>query len=73
MPEPDDFTPLSLAVARWLDVVKPEMRHEAQPYGPNEPPEDKLERLRHTVWNETLVIGPELGKKLDAIAGKTKP
>lgn len=74
MPEPDEeFEPLSRAVAHWLDVIRPAMQHESQPYGPIEPPEVKLERLRQTIWNETLVIGPELGKKLDAMAGKGKP
>jgi hypothetical protein len=73
MPEPDDFAPISFAIAHWFDKVRPTFAHDREPYGPVEPPEAKLERLRQTIWNETLVIGPELGKKLDAMAGKGKP
>lgn len=56
------------AVEHWLEVIRPGLPHDSEPYGPVEPPELKLLRLKRTIWAEPVIIGAELGAKLAAMA-----
>jgi hypothetical protein len=61
MPAPDEDSP---AVRQWVDKIRPTFSHDSEPYGPFEPPDEKVERLRRTIWNEPLIIGRGLAKKI---------
>lgn len=61
------------AIAYWREEARLRMRDGGrESLGPLEPPMLKLARLERTIWNEPLMVGSELGAKLDAIAARIR-